>query len=114
MSYAVEAISAGKKRGIIKQFNTRQEAIRFARTQITKNRGVSVDKLTNSGQRTILQQGMQKTGFDKKFSKDFGPKLSPINQVRRPSPPNSPFSFGNNMFGSQRRRGRYNNSSGFF
>lgn len=75
--YTVESIGKGKKTGFMKAFKTKGEAKLFARQELKKGRGVTIDKIDANSQRTIAQKNMMITGlgkgkYGKEFTKDYG------------------------------------------
>ena len=70
VGYSVEAISYGRKRGIMKQFKDRYHAEAWAKEMEAKGHAIGLDKLTRYGQRPLLQRGMSKTGIFKTKGKE--------------------------------------------
>jgi len=70
--FYVESIGKGKKRGKEKIFRSLKAAKIFAKLEYKKGRGVMIDKITKTGQSSILQKGMERTGFKKPFAINFG------------------------------------------
>jgi len=77
MYYFVESIGKGNQKGISKTFNTKAKAVEFAKKELKRGRGVVLDQITNTSQKTLAQKNMRITGlakgkFGKTFTKDFG------------------------------------------
>jgi hypothetical protein len=76
--YTVESIGRGKRLGRTKVFRSRAAANKYARSEATKGRGIVVDKITESGQRTVAQKNLRYTGLSslpggkEQYGKDYG------------------------------------------
>ena len=75
--YVVEVIGKGRKRGTFKAFRSRQNANRYAKREVAKGKGISIDRLTQNGQHGVATKNLKVTAlgegkFGKEFVKDFG------------------------------------------